>query len=48
LFGNVAAEWEDWKCGTGAEERGAPALLDTVQEQFPVVVVKRTLHDRAR
>ena len=32
--------------GTGAEERGAPALLDTVQEQFPVVVVKRTLHDR--
>jgi hypothetical protein len=32
LFGEVAAEWEGWVCGTGAEERGAPALLDTVQE----------------
>src|SRR5258707_11620998 len=48
LLGDIAAEWEDWKCGTGPEERGAPALLDAVKEQFPIVVVKRTLHDRAQ
>jgi len=35
-LGEPAAEWQRRERSPGAEKRGAPALLDAVQEQFPV------------
>src|SRR5262249_57923544 len=48
LLGEPAAEWQRRERSPGAEKRGAPALLDAVQEQFPVAGAQRTLHDRAK